>query len=264
MALTQEQIEQYKTKGYVLGGVVLDEGEVEALRSEMDRVIRDQDHLLKKPIWIINLTGKAEAPVWQIVNICDASDEFMKLVNNPQIVEMAARLSEATELRLWHDQIQYKPAQTGGVNMWHQDSPYWPNLTPKEAQITAWVALDDVDESNGCMSMVPGSQTWGDQIEYIHKNISDFHQLPETFNGQALHAVTCPVKKGGVHFHHPLTWHGSQANVSGRPRRAIALHYLTQNSCYTGKGDHPMKQFIKTGVGEKIVGDHFPQVWPRK
>lgn len=40
--------------------------------------------------------------------------------------------------------------------MWHQDAPYWPIVAPM-TEVTAWVALDDADEDNGCMSMVPGS-----------------------------------------------------------------------------------------------------------
>ena len=31
---------------------------------------------------------------------------------------------------------------------------------PSESQVTAWVALDDADANNGCMSMVAGSHRW--------------------------------------------------------------------------------------------------------
>jgi len=260
MAL-REQAEKYREQGFLLGDQVLRDGEVEELRREIGRVIENQDHLQRKPVWIINLSGKEKAPVWQIVNICDASDPFMALVRHPQIVETAAALAGASELRLWHDQVQYKPLQIGGVNMWHQDSPYWPNLTPKNAQITAWVALDDADESNGCMSMVPGSHHWGDQIEFLH-TLKDFHRLPADFQGHPVRAVPRPVQKGQVHFHHPLMWHGSRANPSDRPRRAIAIHYITQDCRYVSQGDHPMKPFVTVGEGEKLVGDRFPLVWP--
>jgi ectoine hydroxylase-related dioxygenase (phytanoyl-CoA dioxygenase family) len=36
-----------------------------------------------------------------------------------------------------------------------------------------------------------------------------------------------PVRKGEVSFHHSMTWHGSHENRSDRPRRAIALHFMT-------------------------------------
>ena len=43
---------------------------------------------------------------------------------------IAKRLTSAKALRIWHDQIQYKPAANGGVNMWHQDAPLWPIIAP--------------------------------------------------------------------------------------------------------------------------------------
>ena len=116
--------------------------------------------------------------MWQIVNIWEASEPFFKLIHNPTIVEEMAQLTQAKVLRIWHDQIQYKPAQTGGVNMWHQDAPLWPILAPM-TEVTAWVALDDVDEENGCMSMVPGSHLWGDHM-------SDLAKLKEKLGNDAL------------------------------------------------------------------------------
>ena len=35
---------------------------------------------------------------------------------------------------------------------------------------------------------------------------------------------------GGVSFHDRLTFHGSKANYSGRPRRSLAIHMRTENS----------------------------------
>jgi ectoine hydroxylase-related dioxygenase (phytanoyl-CoA dioxygenase family) len=226
------------------------------------RVIRDQHRSdVPQPLLCRNLSPDPERPVWQVVNIWRASDAFRELVHHRQIVEEIAQLSGAAELRLWHDQIQYKPAGTGGVNMWHQDSPYWPILEPKTSQLTAWVALDDVDESNGCMSMVPGSHLWGNQIEFLH-TLKRFEDMPNEFRGNPVEPRRCPVRCGEVHFHHGLTWHGSHANTSGRPRRAIALHYMTQETRHNASGDHVMKPFVEVGDGQSIEGDAFPLVYP--
>jgi len=263
--LSPQQIEKFQRDGFVKGSQVLDEAQVETLRTEMLRVIEKQDELeqngRRKPVQIVNLTGKADNPVWQVVNIWLASEPFEQLVHNPVLAQEAAQLTGASELRLWHDQIQFKPAQTGGVNMWHQDSPLWPSVEPKTEQVTAWVALDDVDEDNGCMRMVPGSHRWGPRMDFLN-TLRDFNEMPEEFEGSPIEVVSCPVKKGEVHFHHALCWHGSGLNTSGRPRRAIALHFMTQATNYTG-GGHVMKPYIHNEIGQKITGDMFPQVWPQ-
>ena len=260
--LTQDQVDRFGRDGFIKGSRVLSDAEVETLREELLHVIENQDTLEKKPVRLVNLTGNNERPVWQIVDIWLASEPFRTLVHHLQIAEEVAQLTGGREIRLWHDQIQYKPAQKGGVNMWHQDWPYW-DLLSQPAQVTAWFALDDVDADNGAMSMVPGSHRWGDQIQWLHQ-IKKFEEMPREFNGRRIEVRLCPAKKGEVHYHHALTWHGSQANTSDRPRRAIAIHYMTEHTCYL-PGQHPMNQFTShLARGQRLEGEHFPLVWQRQ
>ncbi len=255
--LNEAQVAQFKTNGYLNGGPVLSEAEVEVLRTELARVIDDKDKPdIPQPVIIRNLGGDDAAPVWQIVNIWQASEPYRTLVSHPKITKGVAQLTEATELRIWHDQIQYKPAEVGGVNMWHQDAPLWPIIAPM-TEVTAWVALDDVDESNGCMSMVPGSHLWGNNIDFLH-TLENYDNMPDSFEGHEIKVVRCLVKKGEVHYHHALVWHGSHANTSGRPRRAIALHYMTQETHYVASGQHVMKSYVEVADGELLKGKYFP------
>ena len=259
--LTVEQVEQYRRSGFVNGGPVLDEATVEQLQSEVLRVIEQRDDpAIPQPVRAINLSGDEAHPIWQIVNIWEASPAFKALISNPYIISMAAQLSGARELRVWHDQIQYKPKEQGGQLHWHQDSPLWGTLQPKDAQITAWIALDDAEADNGCMYMVPGSYSWGNKQKTIEE-LPDGVLVPNTFEGQPVYFVMCPVKKGHVHFHHSLTWHGSGPNHSSRMRRAIAIHFMTERTCFDEHGDHIMKSFIAVPDGAALKGDKFPLVW---
>ena len=258
--LTKEQIDFFHTNGFVNGSKVLSDNEVDILRLEIDRVIEHQnDSSIPQPVLLRNLSGNDNAPVWQIVNIWEASSPFKNLISRETIVEGLAQLTNATTLRIWHDQIQYKPAQIGGVNMWHQDAPLWPILAPM-TEVTAWVALDDVDVDNGCMSMVPGSHLWGNYIDFLN-SFKSYEDMPSEYQGHKIEIVRCPVKKGEVHYHHALTWHGSHANTSGRPRRAIALHYMSQDTRYVASGEHVMKTFVEVVDGDVMQGGHFPVVY---
>ena len=261
--LSADQIREFHDTGYLLGARVLCDNQIESLRIETLRVIDQREAKdIPQPVLCHNM-GRPDAPIWQIVNIWMASEPFKQLVTHPTICEEVAQLHDNPRcLRIWHDQIQFKPAGKGGVNMWHQDSPYWGILTPKDAQVTAWIALDDVDESNGCMSMVPHSHHWGNAIQFLHtlKTFDDMRAVKE-FQGNELRVIPRPVKKGHVHYHHSLTWHGSHANTSDRPRRAIALHYMTDQTLYVGKGEHVMKKFVEVADGEPLKGDAFPVVW---
>ena len=178
--LTDQQIADFQANGFVNGGPLLNDDDVETLRAEIDRVIQDHEKPgVPQPVLLRNLAGDDSAPVWQIVNIWQASVPFRKLVKHTKIAEGIAQLTRAAELRIWHDQIQYKPAEKGGVNMWHQDAPLWPILAPM-TEVSAWVALDDVDEANGCMSMVPGSHEWGNHIDFLN-NLPNYESMPQEY-----------------------------------------------------------------------------------
>jgi phytanoyl-CoA hydroxylase len=259
--LQPDQVHAFKAKGFLLGGKVLSDAQVDVLREELDRVIADHGKPGKpQPVHIANLSRNPEMAVWQVVNIWEASEAYRQLIYTPQIVEELSQLLGAKQLRVWHDQIQYKPAETGGINMWHQDSPYWPILTPKTSQTTAWLALDDAELSNGCMSMVADSYHWGNQIEFLH-TLKGFDGMPSRFQDHELKVELCPVPKGHVHYHHSLTWHASHANSSGKPRRAIAIHYMSEETHYEASGNHVMKRFARVKDGKLLEGAHFPLVW---
>lgn len=263
--LTAEQVERYRKDGFLLGPQVLSEDEVAELQAETLRVIEDRDDASKpQPVLCHNMTGDPERAVWQIVDIFRASPAFRRLVAHPTIAEELAQLAGADEIRLWHDQIQYKPAGVGGPNHWHQDAPYWPPLTPKDEQLTAWVALDDVDEENGCMRMVPGSHEWGTHIRWLEA-LPSFDAMPSSFGGSPIDVRSCPVRKGQVHYHHGLTWHGSGANGSGRPRRAIAIHTMTGRTRFaSGEKAHVLTPMIEAEPGVPLMGELFPRIWPRE
>jgi phytanoyl-CoA hydroxylase len=259
--LSQEQIDTFHANGYVNGGKVLSDEEVETLRSEIMRTIEERDRSdVAQPVMVRNLSKDESSPVWQIVDIWMSSEPFHKLISHPKITKGLAQLTGASELRIWHDQIQYKPAQIGGVNMWHQDAPYWPIIQPM-TEVTGWVALDDADVDNGCMSMVPGSHLWGNKIDFLH-TLKNYDDMPSEFEDHEIRVIRCPVKKGEVHYHHALTWHGSHANTSGRPRRAVALHYMTGDTRYVASGNHVMKAYVEVADGEILKGKYFPRVYP--
>lgn len=265
--LDDNQYAQFEKNGFVLGGPVLDADVVDNLTKELDRVITNRgDSSCKQPLRLENINGKnPDRPVWQVVNIWQVSEAFESVMKDYGLSEVVAKMLGSEEIRIFHDQIQYKPKETGGVNSWHQDWPYWPLLSQPN-QVTAWIALDDADESNGCMSMVKGSHKWGNQIDFLHE-IKDFDKMPKEFDGHKLEVVRCPVKKGSVHFHDSMTWHGSKANTSQRPRRAIAFHYMGEKTNYLSNGNrHPCEKILPDGIvsGNKMHGDGFPLLFSRE
>lgn len=268
--LTKEQIEQFVRDGFLKGDMILSDSEVERLREELDLVMEGKSE--RSPVLNRNLlNGSTEygmsisetETVVQILNIWMASDAYFEHAANRKICEEVAQLCKTDTLRIWHDQIQYKPPVTGGPTTWHQDHPAWPILQPADL-ISAWVALDDAEIDNGCMWMVPGSHKWGSYKGLLGTtdDYMPFHRDPSLLpEGAKIEAVPFEIKKGQVGYHHCLTWHGARNNPTNRKRRAIAVHYMPGHIRYEPTRTHHMEKFIEVAQGEIIAGDGFPVVY---
>src|SRR5437588_835185 len=81
--------------------------------------------------------------------------------------------------------------------------------------------LDDVDERNGCMQVVPKSHTWGrfEPINLINAQ-SIFDLVPDPDSKKFTPAVM-RMPAGSSTFHHGLTFHYASSNQTDRPRRAM-------------------------------------------
>jgi ectoine hydroxylase-related dioxygenase (phytanoyl-CoA dioxygenase family) len=78
--------------------------------------------------------------------------------------------------------------------------------------------LDRVTVDSGCMQFVPRSHAL-EVMRHRRKAATEPLELDEPYDVSG--AVPCPLPPGGATFHHCRTVHGTGANVSERPRRAL-------------------------------------------
>ena len=111
---------------------------------------------------------------------------------------------------------------------WHQDVTYW-GLEPARA-ITAWIAIDDADVENGCMSVIPGSHRLG-ILEHGKSdregNLLSINQaVPDGLVDEG-RAVSMPLRAGQMSLHDGMLLHGSHPNRSSRRRCGLAVRFTT-------------------------------------
>lgn len=261
--LSNEQVSIFHERGYLEIGRVMSDQEADALAARLRDVIEGRSKA--QPESRRNMLGDgSESVVIQVVNTWEADDLFYEHLFNHAMCEAIAQVTGSDTLRVWHDQVQYKPPKVGGPTTWHQDHPYWPIIQPADL-VSAWVALEDADVENGCMWMVPGSHKWGPHKGgTIGTNHADFTPAPDLSllpPGIDTTAVPMPVKKGHCGIHHCLTWHGSPPNRSDRGRPAIAVHYMPGHTRYQPSGSHLVEHRVEVGAGEILQGRYFPVTW---
>lgn len=178
-----------------------------------------------------------------------------------KLAPRARALLGAPELVLFQDVSISKPPGTGVVQ-WHQDYSYWP--LHRAGGVTLWVAFDDADADNGCLSYIPGTHRLGE------RHPADFfegatqprrpHLMPLDAEARADEAVDTPVQAGCVLAHHPLVWHMSHANRSARPRRAWSITLVTPDVRWDLEhAPHPFAYRLQPETGEALAVEHFPR-----
>ena len=132
----------------------------------------------------------------------------------------AALVGEAVEAQQpeWFN----KPPGTDHATPPHQDNFYF-CLRPPNV-VTLWLALDAVDEENGCLRYVAGSHRLGIRphaataVIGFSQGISDYGPMDQS-QEQAIH-----LQPGDLVAHHGGTIHRADANRSAaRNRRAFAM-----------------------------------------
>ena len=116
-----------------------------------------------------------------------------------------------------------KPPRVGKSTPPHQDGYYF-MLEPNEA-VTAWLALDPVDERNGCMRYIAGSHRQPLRPHTRTQTVGFSQGLsygPDDFASEV--AVT--AQPGDLLVHHSMTIHRADANRSDRHRRSLGFVYF--------------------------------------
>ncbi len=134
----------------------------------------------------------------------------------------------------------FKPPGARGQAL-HQDQTYL-RADPGTC-VAAWLAVDDCDEGNGCMDVVPGS----------HKLPLLCHIPADTTKSFTGATVPVPegytprpaiMKAGDVLFFHGNLIHGSGPNDSkDRFRRSLIAHYITAEAKEAAHFYHPLLRF---------------------
>lgn len=193
--------------------------------------------------------------------------ELTELVHHPLIGATAAHLADTTGIRLWHDQLLYKPVDTEAAQArvgWHTDRQYWQSCT-SENMLTAWVGFHDVDEVNGAVSFLPGSHRW--DVTGLDFFAQDTARLTEAITRQGFDPtpVTPAMRRGQVSFHHCRTVHGSGPNRGSAPRRSLAIHLQPADNRWRFSSGHTNDALVRhiNAVPDYTDPAICPTLWPR-
>lgn len=256
--LTADQLEHYHRHGFVVGPRVLNTAQVEHLRSELADLTQPNHD--GQELWYeyhSNESPDPEAVLFHALGAWRLRPGFHDVLWNPAFTVPASQLLGGS-VRFWHDQLFCKPAHHGGVVAWHQDYSYWTRTSPM-AHLSCWIGLDDATVDNGCIHYIPGSHTWN--LLPVTGLAGDMEAIREVLTAEQQEQFSKPVavelRAGECVYHHPLTVHGSFANQTDRPRRAMVLNVVRDGVC--SNVDESLLEGVDViPAGTPLGGKFFP------
>jgi phytanoyl-CoA hydroxylase len=210
---------RYDRDGFAIVPQFLPASLLAELRSQLDRYIRDVVPTLpdthafyedkQRPETLKQLQNMATDPYF---------GEYRRQPHWLSLAEMLIGEPAHAKEPEWFD----KPPGTNHVTPPHQDNFYF-CLTPPHV-VTLWLALDRVDEENGCLRYVRGSHRAGVR-PHGRSNILGFSQgITDLGPADREREVSIFLEAGDLVLHHGNTIHRADANRSNtRHRRAFAV-----------------------------------------
>ena len=250
--LSAEQVSFYRANGYIQLLNLLSAEELAETRAALDdanSMILDSRH---------HTSGgrpEYERIFVQKVNLWTVHAGMRKYVFNPKLAGIARLLAGSDRIRLWHDHALIKLPGDSKESSWHQDLPYWP--MNETGALSCWMALDDVDERNGCIQFVPRSHKWGKYPPINLVNAQSIFEMVTHPDARDFTPMVMRMPAGSCTFHHGLTFHYATRNTSDRQRRAMVTIYMPDGITYNGR-PHVVTDGLGIEPGAPIEGDMFP------
>lgn len=197
---------------------------------EMVEILKSEDQIAKIPSDMVFYEDKDDAATLkQIQHIYRYQQYFNNLMFNSEFQALAEELLGEKAIG---KNMQYfnKPPLVNKPTPPHQDGYYF-MLNPNHA-VTMWLALEEVDEENGCVRYVKGSHKLG-MRSHVRTNtlgfsqgIDNFGKMPEDSN-----QFYAPLKPGDLLAHHSMTIHYAGMNTSPvRSRQGLGFIYYAESA----------------------------------
>ncbi len=221
--LDQKLRDHYWDKGWVVVENIYTRDECESLAT-FATDIAERETVKADANYAVDRTDTGQALPRKLDHPFKRDQRFRDFAMDKRLVDVITALFGQTPL-IATDQIFMKPPRFGSAKPYHQDNAYF-KCTPADGVMTAWIALDDVDATNGCLRYIDGSHK-GPILPHVPVPGEPHNLAPPPELIDLKKESLAIVGKGGVVFHHGVTLHTSHRNESDRWRRAYATHWVT-------------------------------------
>ncbi|MBB6430775.1 phytanoyl-CoA dioxygenase family protein [Algisphaera agarilytica] len=212
--LSPAQVEQYNRDGYLMPFSIYNELEAQANRAYFDYLLAAMR---------VHNDGRDTYAINGYHTRCEG---IYDMATHPAILDIVQDLI-GPNIVAWGTHFFCKVPHDPKAVPWHQDASYWP--FEKSRTVTVWLAIDDADEENAAMKVIPRTHTLG-KLEWqdtagpavLNQEIQDIEQYGDP--------VSINLKAGQIELHADMIAHGSTPNPSARRRCGLTIRYCAPDT----------------------------------
>lgn len=244
MTIKEEQLRAYEENGFLFLPGYFSQTEVEVMKAELPTVFADETRR--------KVMEKEGREVRSVYGSHITNQTYQRLSRHPRIVEPAMRIL-GSRVYIYQFKINAKAAFGGDVWEWHQDYIFWlkEDGMPTARALNVMIFLDEVNEFNGPLFLIPGSHREGMiDVPARDARAASLDDLPEYYRDSPgwISNLTARLKysldrevvarlvaqsgivapkgpSGSVLFSHPNIIHGSPNNISPFDRVVAIITY---------------------------------------
>ncbi len=221
--------QEFDRNGYVAVLPLFDADKMAEINRELDRYI--EECVPGMPSAEVYYEDKNDlSTLKQMQNMHLYDDYFGQLIQSTQIHQIAETVL-GEEVKIVNLELFNKPPSVGQATPAHQDG-YFFHLKPSRA-VTGWLALEAVDEENGCIHYVRGSHKQEGFRPHARSKVLGFSQGMTDFGTEEdkANTVSFPGEAGTFLMHDSKTVHWAGPNRSKtRSRRALGFIYFAKSA----------------------------------
>jgi ectoine hydroxylase-related dioxygenase (phytanoyl-CoA dioxygenase family) len=224
--LSEQQVAEYRTRGFVILRDVLDASTIQELQAATDSFL-DRSRTMTASDAVIELDAGHTADEPRIRRIKSPHvhhPAYASSLKHPKLLDIVESLV-GPDIRWHHTKLNAKAPGGGRQVEWHTDWGYYPHTN--EDLLEIGIALDPITLDNGALRMLEGSH--GGELPDHYENGKFVGAVPP---GSFSMDDTVPIELelGDISIHHVRILHGSGPNLSARPRRLLLQGYAAADA----------------------------------
>jgi ectoine hydroxylase-related dioxygenase (phytanoyl-CoA dioxygenase family) len=275
-SISEDQVEQFHDRGYLLLPEYFDDDRVEEMRAEVNRILelRINSTVANDRQGALGLVRDADGNVslrsmmvifqsrlFHRLATTEVADLLRPLMDDdPVCLDTTSKLNPKQPLpNLSPDTEELDIEQRRTDYPVHTDWVYYRRSGYPEGIITSAVLLDDVEADSGPIQVWPGTHTRA--LDHVDSDIGGWEVDRDQIDYDAGQPVLGPA--GSVLLFHSKLVHSSEPNTSGRPRRLMIYGHAPRSNVDADIEDGAASPELQEGYPSPVVDARYHNEYRR-